>query len=317
MVEFFGIHYNIRWFSFLAGWLADRLIGDPEKLPHPVVAFGKVISWGERKLNNGSDRFLKGAVFAVLLMLAIYGLCDAILHVSRLLHIYLYGILSVIGVFYCLAGNTLIKEVKAVFTAVDRNVEEGRIQLSRIVGRDTSTLSVQEIRTAALETLAENLSDGVVAPMFWYILLGLPGMMTYKMLNTMDSMIGYRNERYEEFGRMAAQLDDVANYIPARLTAYMMLLVSGNWSKRSFVSQYGKEHLSPNAGYPEAALAAILDCRFGGPHDYYGESVDKPYIGENDRQILNEDMHQAVKVNNSTELVMGLIVSLLIVFMHL
>lgn len=123
--------------------------------------------------------------------------------------------LQVLLIFYCLAGTTLVREVCGVFKAVDRSLEEGRKQVARIVGRDTSGLSAQEVRTAALETLAENLSDGVIAPLFWYMLLGVPGMLAYKMINTLDSMIGYRNERYRRFGCFAARLDDVANYIPA------------------------------------------------------------------------------------------------------
>ena len=147
-----------------------------------------------------------------------------------------------------------------VFEAVDRSLEEGRKQVARIVGRDTSELSAQEVRTAALETLAENLSDGVIAPLFWYILLGVPGMLAYKMVNTLDSMIGYRNERYRDFGCFAARLDDVANYIPARLTAFLMILAfprGGFWNLLKFVGMYGNQHASPNSGYPEAALAAF------------------------------------------------------------
>lgn len=163
-----------------------------------------------------------------------------------------------------------------VFEAADRSLEEGRRQVARIVGRDTSGLTDTEVRTAALETLAENLSDGVIAPLFWYLLLGVPGMLAYKMVNTLDSMIGYRNERYRAFGCFAARLDDVANYLPARLTAFLMVLVTGRLSLLRFVFRYGPRHASPNSGYPEAALAGILDCRFGGPHQYFGEWVYKP-----------------------------------------
>ena len=202
--------------------------------------------------------------------------------------------------------------MKAGFEAVDRSTEEGRRQVARIVGRDTSNLSPQEIRAAALETLSENLSDGVIAPMFWFALLGLPGMMAYKMVNTLDSMIGYKNERYLEFGRIAALIDDIANYIPARLTAYLMLLVSNNWGKRDFVRRFGPEHASPNSGYPEAALAAGLDCQFGGTHDYFGKPVEKPYIGTNARPFTTEDMRIAIQVNSNTELLMGVIVTLIL-----
>ena len=275
----YWLHHSINLLKivpFLGGWLSDRLLGDPEGWPHPIVWFGKAISAGEKELNKGSERALKG------------------------------------GVFYCLSGKTLIKEVKAVFEAVDRSTEEGRRQVARIVGRDTSNLSPQEIRAAALETLSENLSDGVIAPMFWFALLGLPGMMAYKMVNTLDSMIGYKNERYLEFGRIAAQIDDIANYIPARLTAYLMLLVSNNWGKRDFVRRFGPEHASPNSGYPEAALAAVLDCQFGGTHDYFGKPVEKPYIGTNARPFTTEDMRIAIQVNSNTELLMGVIVTLIL-----
>ena len=163
------------------------------------------------------------------------------------------------------------------------------------------------MRTAALETLAENLSDGVIAPLFWYFLLEVPGMLAYKMVNTLDSMIGYRNARYKDFGCWAARMDDVANYLPARLTALLMVLVSGRWSLLKFVAYYGRMHASPNSGYPEAALAGILNCRFGGPHDYFGETVYKPFIGDNPRLLSSRDMRVAIRVNRGAELLMILL----------
>lgn len=265
---------------FLFGWLGDRLLGDPEGWPHPIVWFGKAIAYGEKHLNRGNDRILKGGILAVTLIAGIYFLTYGMLYFSGVIHPVISGILTAIGVFFCLAGKTLITEVKAVFEAVDRSVEEGRTQVGRIVGRDTAHLSPQEIRAAALETLAENLSDGVIAPMFWFLLLGLPGMMAYKMINTLDSMIGYKNDRYFEFGRIAARIDDLANYLPARLTAFLMLLISGQLDKRDFVFKYGRAHASPNSGYPEAALAAILDCQFGGTHDYFGQPVENLISGQ-------------------------------------
>lgn len=297
-----------RVLPFLGGWLGDRLLGDPTNWFHPVIWFGKAISAGEKRLNKENDRVTQGAILVFILVLGVYCICQGMLHWAGLIHPLMQAILTGIGVFYCLAGKTLIKEVKAVFEAVDRSTEEGRIQVGRIVGRDTSHLSPQQIRAAALETLAENLSDGVIAPMFWFAVLGLPGMIAYKMINTLDSMIGYKNERYLEFGRVAAKLDDMANYIPARLTAYLMLVVSGHWDKKGFVQRFGPEHASPNSGYPEAALAAILDCQFGGTHDYFGKPVEKPYIGTHSRSFTTEDMQTAIRVNSLTELVMGLIV---------
>ncbi|MBQ5438921.1 MAG: cobalamin biosynthesis protein CobD, partial [Bacteroidales bacterium] len=219
-------------------------------------------------------------------------------------------------IFFCLAGTTLIREVREVFRAVDRSLEEGRKQVARIVGRDTSELSAQEVRTAALETLAENLNDGVIAPLFWLALLGVPGMVAYKMINTLDSMIGYRNERYIEFGRFAAKMDDAAGWIPARITAFLMLLVAGRLRMLPFVRRYGPQHLSPNSGWPEAALAAILDCRFGGPHNYFGEEVVKPYIGENDRPLTTADMERAVLVNRLVEFFMVLLLLIISYICH-
>ena len=300
----------LRIVPFLGGWLADKLLGDPEGWPHPIVWFGRAISAGEKQFNRGENRADKGALMSLCLVVGVYGICKQLIDWAAGINPILSGVLTAVGVFYFLSGTTLIREVKAVFEAVDRSTEEGRKQVARIVGRDTAHLSPQEIRAAALETLAENLSDGVIAPMFWFALLGLPGMAAYKMVNTLDSMIGYKNERYLEFGRVAAKMDDLANLVPARLTAYLMLLVSGNWSKREFVQRFGPAHASPNSGYPEAALAAILDCRFGGTHDYFGKPVEKPYIGTNERLFTTEDMRIAVRVNSQVELVMGLIVAL-------
>ena len=300
----------------LLGWFLDLFMGDPAWLPHPVVGFGKMIAFGERRLNKGTHRKLKGALMAIGLIIFVYVATYLIRH-------YIYLLPSISGrgwgwvfdsilVFYCLAGTTLIREVRQVFLAVDRSLEEGRRQVARIVGRDTSALSAQEVRTAALETLAENLSDGVIAPLFWYMLLGVPGMMAYKMVNTLDSMIGYKTDRYRDFGCWAAHIDDIANYIPARLTALLMILPSlltFHFSLFTFVRQNGRNHASPNSGYPEAALAGILNCRFGGPHYYFGQLFDKPYIGTNDRPLTTDDMKTAVRVNRTAEVLMIVLVA--------
>ena len=291
----------------LLAWIMDLWLGDPMQLPHPVVGFGKLIAKGEHVWNKGKGRQWKGALMAIALVVGAYVVSACLL---GLLPGVLHTFASALLIFYCLAGTTLIREVREVFRAVDRSLEEGRMQVARIVGRDTSELSAQEVRTAALETLAENLSDGVIAPLFWYALLGVPGMLTYKMVNTLDSMIGYRNERYKDFGCFAARLDDVANYLPARLTALLMVLSSGRISLIKFVWKYGNQHASPNSGYPEAALAGILDCRFGGPHNYFGQEVWKPFIGEHERLFTTSDMQVAVRINRLAEVGMIVIVLL-------
>lgn len=300
---FLGIAFNLN-LPLLTAWLLDHWLGDPLWMPHPVVGFGKVISLLEHGLNKGDHRFMKGAMISLLLIIGVYSTSFFLLRWVAPFSPGLLLTLQVLLIFYCLAGTTLVREVREVFRAVDRSLEEGRTQVARIVGRDTSQLTAQEVRIAALETLAENLSDGVIAPLFWYLLFGVPGMLTYKMINTLDSMIGYKNERYCQFGCFAARLDDVANYIPARLTAFLMILASRRLSLLAFVGKYGSQHASPNSGYPEAALAGILNCQFGGPHHYFGEEIWKPYIGSNNRLLTTEDMHIATRINRCAEWLM-------------
>lgn len=289
----------------LIGWSLDLLLGDPEGLPHPIILFGKWIAYWEKHLNHGKCRVFKGAMIAVCSITLIFLLTWLLM---RWLSNYQIAFMLVasIGVFYCLAGHTLRREVRLTFEAVDESLERGRIQVGRIVGRDTTELTAQEIRTAALETLAENLSDGVIAPLFWYSLLGLPGMMTYKMINTFDSMIGYQNERYRQFGCWAAHIDDIANYIPARLSAVLILLAykchhgfrrgKGFLELWGFTRKYGPQHTSPNSGWPEAALAGILDCQFGGSHKYFGKISYKPHIGTNPRNLITNDMQLSIHI---------------------
>ena len=289
----------------LLGWFLDLLIGDPAWLPHPVVGYGKMISFGEHHLNKGTHRKLKGALMAIVLISMVFAV--AYFGLSILPPFGRVGV-DLILIFYCLAGTTLIREVRQVFLALDRSLDEGRKQVARIVGRDTSELSAQEVRTAALETLAENLSDGVIAPLFWFAILGIPGMLAYKMVNTLDSMIGYKTDRYRDFGCWAAHIDDIANYIPARLTALLMIVAAGKPRLTGFVWRNGSNHASPNSGYPEAALAGILNCRFGGPHYYFGQLFDKPFIGTNDRPLTTDDMRTAVQINRTAEVLMVLAV---------
>lgn len=321
----FIIHCSFT--ALLLGWLLDLFLGDPAWLPHPVVGFGKMIATGERILNKGRHRQLKGALMSIFLIFIVFGATAFLRHLFCFLpspYEKARILFDAILVFYCLAGTTLIREVRQVFLALDRSLDEGRRQVARIVGRDTSQLSAQEVRTAALETLAENLSDGVIAPLFWLALLGTPGMLAYKMVNTLDSMIGYRTERYKDFGCWAAHIDDVANFIPARLTALLMIVpklitmnphgggkcFASHFSLFTFVIRNGRKHASPNSGYPEAALAGILNCRFGGPHYYFGQLFDKPFIGSNDRPLTTEDMKKAVRVNRTAEVFMILFVLL-------
>jgi adenosylcobinamide-phosphate synthase len=281
----------------IAGYLLDLLLGDPRWLPHPIRLFGNIIAKGEQLLNKGNYRLFKGAVLSITLCICVF-VCFTILQ-------YYCFWLNIIFVFYGLANKSLLQEGKAVFDALQQNgLEAGRKRLSWIVGRDTSQLNENQIRTAVFETLSENLSDGVIAPLFYFAIGGVPAMMTYKMINTLDSMIGYKKERYWLFGKFAARLDDVANYIPARLTALLMVLVTFSQRGLLFIFKYGHQHASPNSGYPEAALAGILNCRFGGPNTYDGQLVEKPYIGDNARFIFDKELISVMYINHAVTFVM-------------
>ncbi|MBB6501587.1 adenosylcobinamide-phosphate synthase CbiB [Pedobacter cryoconitis] len=308
--------YIIIIIPLLAGYLLDLIFGDPEGLPHPVRLFGSLISFAEKQLNKGKFRFIKGMLMVLVLCSATFFCFYFLIHFMLSHSVPVYFLFATAFVYYALANKGLIAEGKQVFDALKyQGLEAGRKRLSRIVGRDTSNLDSQQIRVAVLETMSENLSDGVIAPLFFYFIAGIPGMLTYKMINTMDSMVGYRNDRYEYFGKFAARLDDVANFIPARITTILMLLVTFSLRGWRFVLQYGHQHKSPNAGYPEAALAGILDVQFGGPNVYHGILVDKPIIGSNNREIKHEEFQTVSSINQSVCLLM--VLSMAIYFFQL
>jgi len=292
------------------------MFGDPRNLPHPIVAFGNIIGWCERHLNKGSHKKRNGCIIAIILPLSTLALGSALAWGSWQLHPIAYYIVASTFVFYGLANHSLIQEGGEVIrTLENQGLEAGRKRLSWIVGRDTSKLSPKKIYTAVLETMAENLSDGVVAPLFFYALGGFPAMMTYKMVNTLDSMIGYKDARYKDFGCCSARLDDILNYIPARLTALFIALAGYRKGIFPFIRKYARQHASPNSGYPESAMAGILNCRFGGPNIYHGILVDKPYIGTNDRELSIEDYKRTAYINLTvcriTVVLIGLIYYLL------
>lgn len=279
--------------SVLLAVLLDIKFGDPS--PHPIIYFGKAISWAEKRFNRGRYKTLKGGLVTLALVLATFTATAALLMLAYVVSPWLALLLNTLGVFYFLAFKTLMQEGRWVFEALEQQgLDAGRQQVARIVGRNTSELTDQQVKKATLETIAENLSDGVLAPLFWFALLGLPGMAAYKMINTLDSMIGYKSARYKQFGFVAAKLDDIANWVPARITA--MLLAGINKRAWQFIRRYGNQHASPNAGYPEAALAGILNCRFGGPNKYFGQLVDKPYIGEQERRLDMQDYTRTYRI---------------------
>ena len=285
--------------ELVIAFVLDFLFADPDWLPHPVVGMGKMITREYRGILNAPESWKKplGITCALFNTVGMYLLIRGLLNlvggpVKTVLSIYL--------LYTALAAKTLQKEARGVKKALDRSVEKGRRQLSRIVGRDTASLDEEAIIKATVETVAENTSDGIVAPLFYAALFGPAGAMAYKMVNTMDSMVGYRNETYRLAGYGAAKLDDLVNLIPARLTALLMCLSAGSASlmKRAFlaVKEFHGAHLSPNAGWCEAAAAGALGIELGGGHDYFGEYVYKPTIGRAVKSVGPEAIDGATKL---------------------
>jgi adenosylcobinamide-phosphate synthase len=293
----------------IVGYILDLLFGDPHWFPHPVKGFGWIISKSEQLINKGKARFVKGSILSLLLVIFTFFIVFYLHKTISVLTYYWLWIFDSLVVYFCLANRSLIDEGKAVFKALEESLDAGRERLSWIVGRDTSALSENQVRIAVFETMSENLSDGVIAPLFFYAVGGIPAMVAYKMISTLDSMMGYKNMRYEQFGKFAARCDDVANFIPARITAFLIAVVSLKKRSVQYIFKYGHKHASPNSGYPEAAMAGMLNCTFGGPNLYKGILVNKPYIGEVERAINANEIKKVSCVNHTvTFIFIGLMI---------
>ncbi|MFW6294807.1 MAG: adenosylcobinamide-phosphate synthase CbiB [Halanaerobium sp.] len=280
--------------------IIDLIISDPDWIPHPVVIMGRLISFLEKCLLKKDDTSLaakiKGAVLVFILLGLSYYFSYIILQMSLRLNQYFAYFVEIFLLSLTLALKGLIKAGREVYSALKSDdLELGRRKVNLIVGRDCSQSSSQEVIRAVLETLAENTSDGILAPAFYYLLGGLPLAMAYKAVNTMDSMLGYKNERYLNFGFAAARTDDFFNYIPARLTAFLMIAASFLLSydfkgALQTVFRDASKHPSPNAGFPEAAAAGALDLRFGGVNYYQGQKSFRSYIGQKKKSFEVEDI---------------------------
>ena len=273
--------------------LLDGVMGEPKWLwshvPHPAVLMGRLIGWCDTRFNDGTRA--RGALVLAALVLAagLAGWLIAALPLGWLWSVLLAAIL--------LAQRSLVTHVRAVADGLRYGVNPGRRAVAMIVGRDTSALDESGVARAAIESVAENFSDGVVAPAFWFLVAGLPGILIYKLVNTADSMIGYRTPRHEAFGWAAARLDDVLNYIPARLTAGLIALAF--WSARAVdvTLQDARLHRSPNAGWPEAAMAGVLDVALSGPRSYHGEMREFPFVNAGgEREIGVAEIEAAIAV---------------------
>ena len=313
-------------FVLLLALLIDRSIGDPDwiwrKVPHPVAAFGAGIKWFETRFNRksmSSRRRKWFGITTILVLLLVTFIIGLFIH-SFLLQLGFTGIIIealVASIF--IAQKSLVDHVGKVEKAFKQgSLAEARGAVSLIVGRETKNLDESAVCRAAIESLAENSSDGVVAPVFWYLILGLPGLFCYKLVNTADSMIGYKNERFKDFGWASARLDDVVNFIPARLTMFIVILTSGLFINRKaaakaidVVRKDARHHHSPNAGFPECAFAGALDVKLLGPRIYSGEAVDEPFQNESGKMAGPDDIYRAIRLFKRSMDVLFLVILLL------
>ena len=304
--------------AIVAGFILDLIFGDPHWLPHPICLIGNLIGFLEKNLRRllapGKTALLLGGALMVVIVLSLsYVVPYAVLMLAEQVSPWLRFALETIMFYQIFATKCLRDESMKVYTALHNNdLEDARVKLSWIVGRDTKELTAEEVTKGAVETVAENTADGIIAPMFYMFIGGAPLAFLYKGINTMDSMVGYKNDKFLYFGRCAAKLDDVANFIPARITGILMILASyflnmnsaGAW-KIFWRDRYN--HLSPNSAMTESVTAGALNIQLGGDHYYFGKLVHKDTIGDNIRPVVAEDI---VAVNNL--LYMTAVISLLL-----
>ncbi|OAT31342.1 adenosylcobinamide-phosphate synthase [Buttiauxella brennerae ATCC 51605] len=289
-----------------AAWLLDYWFGDPPHWPHPVRWIGNLISVAQRAIRHccKTELALKigGGVLWLVVVGTTWGVSWGLLHIANLVSPWLGWLVEVWMIYTVLAARCLGDAAMEVYRALkDGTLAESREKLSWIVGRDTSQLERPQITRAVVETVAENSVDGVIAPLFFLMLGGAPLAMAYKAVNTLDSMVGYKTEKYRAIGMVSARLDDVANFIPARLS-WLLLSISA-WCVRAdfrralhigWRDRY--QHSSPNCAWPEATVAGALGIRLGGPNTYFGERVEKPWMGDERRGIALDDITRTIQL---------------------
>lgn len=293
--------------DIVIAFLIDCILGDPYNFPHPVRFIGKYIKLFENKVFNKTRTKIELKYFyGVLLTISTVGLTFIltvlILQIAKSINIYLFYILNIIILWTTIAPKCLAQEGYKVYKPLkDDNIELARNRISFLVSRDTENLSKSQICRATVETILENISDGVIAPLFYSFIGGAPLAMAYKAVNTLDSMVGYRNDKYENLGFFSAKLDDCLNFIPSRLSG-ILIIISALCLKYDYRNALKifirdrKKHESPNSAHPESAGAGALDIQLGGATSYFGEIHNKPYIGDNIKQIMPNDILKSIKL---------------------
>ena len=301
--------------ALIAGFVLDLLMGDPEWLYHPVRLIGGLISRLEKRLRARGGNLRRSAVIltvtTVLVTMAVTaGILVLLQQLGRIPLFIGMALLDWMGI----AVTCMAKEARGVGKALEKGLPEARKQIARIVGRDTQNLSGEEIIKATVETVAENTTDGVISPLFWALLGGPVLLWGFKAANTLDSMVGYMDEKYRDIGWSSAKLDDILNYIPARLTALLMILAAfltgmDGPNALRIVRRDHANHKSPNCAWSEAAAAGAMHIQLGGTHEYFGKPVEKPTIGDADRPAEREDIRRANRLLYVTSGLMILIIA--------
>ncbi len=296
--------FEISWQIIAAAFILDVLVGDPRWLPHPIIWMGNAISFFEvpiRRLIRSP--FLAGLVFAIGLIGATFAIAVGVVYITDLIHPLFGTGVKVLMLFYCFSARSLAQAAMDVARPlVAGDLARARTMVGYIVGRETHSLDREGITRAAVETVAENFVDGFLSPLCFAMVFGVPGAMAYKMINTLDSMVGYKNDKYILFGRAAARIDDLANLIPARLSVVVIAMAAGLVSVKrgkqavTTAMSQARNHKSPNAGFPEASFAGGLQVRMGGPNVYHGTLVEKPYIGGEFKEPGPEKIGQACEL---------------------
>ena len=303
--------------SIMLAYIIDKLMGDPLWLPHPVVYMGKLIAFLEKNIRKAAKTPSALKIGGGLLWLITVGtsflLTVFLLKTAFRVNFWLGLSLQTLIIWTGIAKKTLYDEAEAVYKTVkEKNIEKARQRIGYLVGRDTKNLSFTEIIRATVETVAENTVDGVTAPLFYAALGGAPLMMAYKAVNTLDSMVGYKNEKYQDLGYFSAKIDDIVNFIPARITLVGFIFASAikgydyrNAQKMALRDH--KNHTSPNAGWPEAAMAGALGVQLGGDSVYFGKTVKKPTLGDKIRELEPEDIIKSATLMKKTSDIMLLL----------
>ena len=290
-------------------FVLDLVLGDPKGTPHPVKIMGGAAKYLERITRKRiKNQKFAGSITVLILVTITYGISRGFLESTRQLNHQFYFVIETLLIYTSLATRSLYDESRPILVQLRQGDQHmARLHLKEIVGRDTEHLNGKEIVRATVETIAENTIDGVVAPLFYACIGGAPLALTYKCINTLDSMFGYKNETYFHFGWASARLDDVASWLPARIGGPLMVLAAsilGLNGKRAWITMLrdGQNHLSPNAGIPEAVVAGALEVELGGPQSYQGQRVEKPTIGEELREIEPEDIFRSHQILFATAL---------------